>query len=49
MFAQRIVDSFKRNKTQRRNPNKAGIDLMTEQVRKMFATSDQKLILMVRG
>ena len=44
MFAQRLVASFKRSKKRVHR-----IDIVTEQVRKMLATEDQKLILMVRG
>ena len=45
MFAQRIVDSFKREKRVKRQR----VDLVAEQVRQVLQTEDQKLILMVRG
>lgn len=45
MFAQRFVQSFRREKRIRGRKT----DLVTEQVKKVLADSDQKLILMVRG
>jgi len=44
MFAQRLMASFKRSKKRVQR-----IDLVTEQVRKMLAAEDQKIILMVRS
>lgn len=47
MFAQRFLMSFRREKRQASRIRKS--DAVTEQVRKMLQTADQKLILMVRG
>ncbi len=44
MFADKIVASFKREKKVKKR-----VDMMSEQVKKILAASDQKLILMVRG
>lgn len=44
MFAQKFVAGFRKEKKSRQR-----VDLVAEQVKKMLATSDQKLILMVRG
>lgn len=44
MFAQKIVASFRKEKRSRQR-----VDVVVEQVKKVLATSDQKLILMVRG
>lgn len=44
MFADKIVASLRREKRARKR-----VDMMAEQVKKVLATSDQKLILMVRG
>ncbi len=44
IFADRIVASFRKDKRAKRR-----VDTMSEQVRKVLATADQKLILMVRG
>jgi len=45
MFASRLVTAFKREKRVRTRKS----DVVTEQVRKVLQTADQKLILMVRG
>ncbi len=45
MFAQRWLTSFKRDKRARAKRT----DSVTEQVRQVLQTADQKLILMVRG
>lgn len=45
MFATRFVTGFKREKRGRIKK----VDLVTEQVKKMLQTTDQKLILMVRS
>ena len=45
MFADKWVATFKKEKRIRRR----GADVVTQQVRKMLQTADQKLILMVRG
>lgn len=44
MFAQRFVASLKRERK-----NKQRVDVVAEQVKKVLQTSDQQLILMVRG
>lgn len=45
MFAARFMTNFKREKRARARRS----DTVTEQVKKMLQTADQKLILMVRG
>lgn len=45
MFATHFLASLKKEKRVRSKR----IDVMTEQVKKMLQTTDQKLILMVRG
>lgn len=47
MFADKIVASLRKEKTNRKRVDR--VDIVAEQVRKVLATSDQKLILMVRG
>ena len=44
MFAQKFLASWKKEKRQ-----KVRVDIVAEQVKQMLQTSDQKLILMVRG
>ncbi|MBI4035400.1 hypothetical protein HY383_00470 [Candidatus Daviesbacteria bacterium] len=46
MFASKFVMGLKREKRARINRR---ADVVTEQVKKMLQTADQKLILMVRG
>lgn len=45
MFASRLVTAFRREKRVRARRS----DVVTEQVKKVLQTADQKLILMVRG
>ena len=45
MFVSGLVTAFKREKRVRTRKS----DVVTEQVRKVLQTADQKLILMVRG
>ena len=44
MFAQKIINGFRKDKRRVRR-----VDLVTEQVRSVLKTADQKLILMVRS
>lgn len=45
MFAARLMASFKRDRKVRTRR----VDVITEQVKKVLQTADQKLILMVRS
>lgn len=51
IFADKIMAGFRREKRNRKriDPDKIGVDIVAEQVKKVLATSDQKLILMVRS
>lgn len=52
MFADRIVASFRRPfgfAQSKQRVSKKRVDIVSEQVKKVLATSDQKLILMVRS
>lgn len=52
MFAQKFVAGLRKPfdvYQGRGKRNRQRVDLVAEQVKKMLATSDQKLILMVRG
>ena len=50
MFASRLVTAFRRERKIRTGRvSRVGMDTVTEQVKKVLQTADQKLILMVRG
>lgn len=51
IFAQRIVAGLRKTylPTDREKRSRQRVDIVSEQVKKMLATSDQKLILMVRS